>query len=731
MNKTGLFVLGLSAVLLGKGLAIKVENITGNLRIQKEGSKKWIKVKRRTRISDNDILKTTFQSTVDLSVNEKNYIFLGANTRLLINLIETKAGSDTAIINLTVFEGAVFVKLKDKNLFCNLFSFSSSGVCRGVCHAGMVVDEQNDKTDVQVFEGEIKVQNIILKGERVYKKGLFAVIASSEEPSSPEPISNDQITILARYYGTEFVDRETEDAGITPVSSVSAAAAARLKGEEAMVVDPEKGKSMEQSLTEERQRRADRQFSMSTVIERLEEFDKKNMVMLKEPGLIDKLGEFNRVVDFKSKMIFSAEHTFLDFYVQPTLRYKNFDISLNLPFVSYLDDGNKKMGLDISGDPAAILDKLNYAQFKAGDHIIYIGGIENLTMGNGLVVNKFSNSYYSDYLEAKGFYFKNNMWLMGFEGVVADLARNDVFMANLYLETDPHYVGLIYAGDLGQNHGYTKGDLAFRNKDDFTPSDLGSVQDVDIYEVDIRAEVINRPPLKFIFYLSFAQMLSDYHNIGYGLTVPGILFSYKNWELLFEGLVTSGKFIPRYFDEFYMENRARVMEDTGSGETSVVPLEDLLFNNNNAKGIMIGGRYNIWRDLTASAVWQGNLFGLSTQRKTKSLYYTAQQDIERLSTNGDMGIDIGLRMGEEVFSRLNLFSFYFRKSHGDYLPVPNDPFEASANTIVGGDLELKITSTLMAGLALKRYFVDTDGSGYIEDAGEALTEIEVGVRKGF
>jgi len=136
--------------------SLKASKVSGNIQIKREGERKWKKLKKGDEIQDNDIVRTSFKSNCEIKFGTDNIIFMGADSRMLVNIIQ-KTSFDNEV-SITVFSGSAYSKISSKIDYFVYSLTSMAKTSKGIFNC--TVDEISGVSGFHVFSGTIVVSNI-------------------------------------------------------------------------------------------------------------------------------------------------------------------------------------------------------------------------------------------------------------------------------------------------------------------------------------------------------------------------------------------------------------------------------------------------------------------------------------------------------------------------------------------------------------------------------------------
>ena len=210
----------------------------------------------------------------------------------------------------------------------------------------------------------------------------------------------------------------------------------------------------------------------------------------------------------------------------------------------------------------SLLRKIHYFQFgtlEDPDRVIYfrIGALENLTLGNGLIVRDYRNTFgYPGTkrtgvdLQIRGFVWRD----LNLRGFVSDLV-------DLLDRGTPLIGGRVTTKIVG---GFELGGSLVVDMDQYAalPDSIrpSIANRYAVYGGDLTLPIIQRAGKRIALYGGFARSAATAAP-GYGVHGPGISFLSGRFSARVEGRYTRGRFEPDYFDAFYDQTRATFLPD--------------------------------------------------------------------------------------------------------------------------------------------------------------------------
>ena len=247
----------------------------------------------------------------------------------------------------------------------------------------------------------------------------------------------------------------------------------------------------------------------------------------------------------------------------PSLDLKNFKFKINLEYSFDRDSTNNYNYVDL----LSFFESIQYFRYNLLDNKInlFLGEIEDFSLGHGYLVNKYNNSYSYPIKRNIGLSLNLNNRNKSFEygffvSNLRDFAENSGIVANkislLYSDGFPLKFGFGHVMDLNQFSKYKDLDLDFSRKInafqfDFTFPIFGNQFERLYFIGEIAA--IDLPEKRYYMRVDDSQFTNDKksRNGIWGIAFPGII--YKNQKLMFKFSLNynSAIFSPHYFNSTY------------------------------------------------------------------------------------------------------------------------------------------------------------------------------------
>ena len=448
--------------------------------------------------------------------------------------------------------------------------------------------------------------------------------------------------------------------------------------------------------------------------------------------------------------------------LRPDIPIGPFRVGLDLNF--YFDaDGNLRE--EDWDEPLDAIDKIFYLRYNSPEDPFYIraGGLTGVTMGQGLIMDNYSNTIEYPQVRRVGLTGHREFGKLKFQGLVANLRelKNPGLLGARvsYNVLGPLKIGATFVIDGDQYAGIpdrdedgvpdavddfpddstrttdTDGDGVAdkddpdRDGDGYTdqdlrnnPSELNDTSGVElktvlslknitnassIYGVDIEYPLFNNDLIGITAYGEFAKINSfnDTTAYGSGFALPGVRATIGPVYLKVEYRQYTKHFIGNFYDRTYDLGRARLIWDEVGDSTIAETREDILLKpvKSPLTGVFGGAALNMLDMFTFSAYFS----------RMKS---TGADTLTFESLFGDVSIN-------PVFiPKINKASLFYQQTNVESV----FDFEKTPSTLLGWMVSYEIAPSVSLQIRSQQTYADRNGDGDVKDEGEAikLTSIE-------
>jgi hypothetical protein len=700
-------------------LATKVE---GNIEFKHEGSRKWETLRKNTRLKDNDIVRSSYRSNCEIRFGEDNLVFLGSNSRVLLNFI-VKPG-DEYVVTITIFAGSAYSKVI-RGVDFTAYSATASGKTRqGIFNC--TVDEASGVTAFHVFSGAVTASNITVQGELEVRASEMSTITPGAFPTRSKRISAKEMGVLTRHYGSDFINQQIEATGVQIASSTAG------PGGFGVVQAQETSRPTGLEATIDRQRQSIQVLTPGTVERKLERHAAEHEWMYRELGKAETLAGFKYRVGLEAVTALYRGKTFLDFNLRPGYYQDNFRAVLN---VSVTSDSSEKPGMALNG-VREIFDKIYALDYRRGSSTIHVGDIRDLTVGYGISMRRYSNRVYGDPVRNLGLHVHYQRFYRNLDLFTASLADFHLNGIQYYERDTSSFIGIAVIRESGQALNRNRADFGLRagrgDLPDSLPDDsAAAARAITIGELSLGYNLVNKSPVKLQIFSSFAAMiLDDEMNLkGWGLTCPGIDYFYKHVFVRTAFFFNRAYFVRGLFGPFYEDNMAWVVRDTSAGDTirAANNLASALTDDRLQVGLSLSLKARPFKWLTVGADYEQVVAHLGEDPDDT----TDTPPVIALRGRENGSLDLKLVVGQGLTPRLPFAEIYYSIGQSGYFSNSHFlPFSPNPFTTWGGRLFFEVTQSVECHAGYERYYYDADGS-QAADRDEGVDAFTAGVTAGF
>jgi len=718
-----------TTVPLAADFVLSIKGIEGTVQIKREESRKWETLQKGDEIADNDQVQTSFKSKCELDLGNDNIVFLGANSRMLVNKVEKPDKSRE--VSLTLFAGSVYSKI-NRNLDFIIYTSTATAHAKAAIF-NCSVDEVTGITGFHIFKGSITASNIAVQGETELKSGETSTIAPGTPPSTSKKISAKQMSVLTRFYGSDFINQEIEATGVEVVSGSSKSEAAPVQTQEVKEEAKPKKDPSQASATS----KMPRLFDDLNLRSRLKQNEKETNRMYEEVSAIDPLKEYRYRFDLPVALHFYNSHNYLDFAIRQGMVLKDFQFMMNIPIVA---DSSGRLQLTFQ-DLRALFDKIGYVRYKKGYFEAKLDELKGMTLGRGLSMENYTNRAASDNVRNLGLYLRYNPFCEYYTLFTSDISNFHLVGFHALSDDSVKQMEFVLIRDLGEEANRNNGDFSFRHgKGSFqaaTPKDSirGSVP-VMALEASGLLKLIRQRPMFMNTYFGLSTIVIDDQKVfdNAALILPGIDFGYGRNAFSFELMTSTGRFIRGYFGNLYEDNLYRIRKDSTGRVISGLSLASALVNNNTTLSFRTAVKTSPLKGVTLSVGLGKNLAHVGRVQKIVVGKTKNDTSYTRKLVSGreDGSFDANLRVGNGFFlPRLVWLNAYYQARHIGYFENGSfKPFTPNTFTMSGVDLRVLVQRNIEARFSYENYYYDNNGN-FIAESTEKVSGFSVGATIGF
>jgi len=242
-----------------------------------------------------------------------------------------------------------------------------------------------------------------------------------------------------------------------------------------------------------------------------------------------------------------------------------------LDFELFLNEDWKftNKGWDFENNTAeAVFRKIRYIRYGKENEPLFVkfGGLESVTLGYGMIVDRFTNMlhYPGEKLPGLQLYVNDVSPVVGVtvQAMVSDFAEmgkddGGVYAARLAVRPLKSFEDLFLLDGLSVGWMYAEDRNIYAPAREWYPGEDSTFRDstrsFGLHGFDISVPIIRKSLLDLSLYTQSAFRTDDVH--GWGIGVPGVAIRF--WKLFgnVEYRFLRGRFMPEYFNTYYLDER--------------------------------------------------------------------------------------------------------------------------------------------------------------------------------
>jgi hypothetical protein len=715
--KFSLILITLLCISTSAQSSFEVISLEGSAKVQRSQKRSWEKVAVGIKLSDNDLLETSFQTKLILRFGGNNLIIVGSNTKTLLNIME-KQDNDKTInnVNITVFSGGVFAKAISG---CHISLYTANAV--GEMDSGSVstvADGKTGETGFQVLGGSIYVRNIAQQKGTLLRAGLTTMILPSKEPTAPLYITHRHVAVLKHFFGEDYISNEMDISGIKPTDDMSGNRLALSQNLSTSAKYADQG--MYKTL-----------FDLNRIYGGIID-DQSMWYKFYAPIQTQHYAVANKGrLELSSTIGLSPNKTQNSFALTPSIHNPHFEIALE---IAISKDATSKMSGGFT-TLEGILSKIKYLKTGriADSSYISIGELQNYTLGYGMIVNRFSNFDPNRLFNPPG--FKGQLHLfdkLDIKAFIGDLTLPLYGGAYASYDLLTYRIGAGFYFDANQyterlntkNLKYS----TYSRPSNYTPDPKRNISNLNVYEVNFEAEIAAVYDIRVKLLLEFAQKLQN-GNDGYIARIPTLLFDINKMSFGGGFLMETGRLVTSQFNSLYISNRSHLKyaELKGNPDT-LFTQSTYLSQNRKATGIALLYKANPLKGMDIDVQYKQDLFS----DDALNLIQADSTGDSSVDVNGDFTIFLKCKINDTLVPFIKYAEIFLEQTHGKLYPY-NGKLFASWGTQIGFFL---LTRPLLFNMAFEAggtlLYIDT---GYklnnSIESNESVFELFLGLQWGF
>ncbi len=709
--------------------SFQVTSLQGTAKVQRAQKRDWTKLSVGDQLNDNDIVETFFQSRLIIEYGSGDLVIFGPNSKGLLNI---SRNNDQIEFKSTLFNGGLFIK---STLGARATLFTSNGVAETDSGSiSAVFESKTGHTGFQILGGNAHIRNIAQQEGKTLSAGHTTIIRQGKEPTAALYITRKHVGVLKHYFGSDYIEHEMQVSNIKPTE--------------------EKGATNRMSMSSgyggarAAQARADmgmykKLFSRNTIYGRIidDRLERKPRYqpIIRPDWIREQKGEAR----LGSAFGIANNSLYPRIYLGSAFSFGLVQGGIRIPLAK---DATQSISPHFGG-LAGILEKIEYLSFgrKEDSTYLYIGNLRDLTMANGLVVDRFSNANPYSALRPPGLLGHVKKRSLNAKLFLADLSFPAIGGISVALEPGAYSFGAGYYFDFNQFNQHMDPEhsrfISFPDVQelDIEPSIDNNASPAHMYELSMAAVLMNSIEQRLCLQASFAQKVGN--EPGFSLLAPRLQYQWSLFQFGGGFLVEQGAMISPYFHSFYMSNRNRLFY---TDSVTYIRSQGALFSSDRyANGLIASFGANFFKG-TALDVHIRHDFA------TRNAFLPKQVDtseaiagehsnpVDSVDSRNNFSIELSMQIDERLVSAVKYGCLFVRQMHGGYYP-DNGTYFGSWGLEIGGSL---ITAPLFAKIAFEagvQYsFLDLDIArtstrrfNNIIDNGDSLFEFWLGLRWGF
>jgi hypothetical protein len=690
-----------------------VISIEGNAKVQHAQQYLMDKLAKGDKILDNDIIETYFQTKLVISFGDSSIIILGSNTKALLNFKEEIINNKPIIkVSMTVFNGGIFINIP---LTCHAEIYTSNAV--GTLNAGalsVVADGKSGETGMQVIRGQANIRNITQHKGKMFNTGLTTIILPNKEPTAPLYMTNRHATVLKHFFGDEFIAAELTQSGITPTEESGSTRLSFAKN-----LQIKKTKAPDEMIYKPL-------FNLQKIYGSILEdhWQKHRYYHSFKPAYLYDNSMFT--LNLLASTSLKAKKSYPTYSLITAFHHKYFEASLRF---SYIKTARHDLTMDFSSLNATTdkIEHLTIGSLKDSIYL-YLGTLDNITLGEGLIVNRFTNQHPDNAYHTAGIKGQLRLpYLFNISMFVNDIFAPVIGGIHSSIEPSTYYFGAGFYFDLNQYQSVKSSeDYKFFHKNHINElSLLISPEPVYIYELDFGTELIMHNEFRARMMIEFAQKRNN-GNDGFVTRLPTFIFYFNKSTAGISFIVESGRLLFSEFDPFYISQRSTIKFDSLTATDSIMTLNNQLSKKRITSGIYLFYKTNIYKGTDFSFTYKQNY----KERSTFLRSYNNQDTI--VNASPDFSFMGHLAFNDSLLKFIKYAGIYFEQYHGTYFP-PKKNLLKSWHSRFGIEFQSKpIFNQISINGSYKLYYLDNPWrlNNFIT-AEDKVIDIYLGITWGF
>ncbi|NLG18444.1 MAG: hypothetical protein GX556_14010 [Fibrobacter sp.] len=708
------FIAGVFATLLSAQTSFDVISVTGIAKVQRSDKKTWEKISAGTRIFDNDLVETFFQTKLTLTFEQNNMVILGSNSKALLNISKRSAQDSGSIVNLTLFGGGIFTKAVSKT---HVSIYTANAV--GDMDSGSVstvADTKSGETGFQSLGGRIYVRNIAQQKGKELRSGMTTMILPNKEPTAPLYITHRHLAVLKLFFGEEYIESQMKESGIEPTNEIGSGTRHSLSHHLVSDANNKADQGMYKS-----QFNPDRIYGI--ILEDRNK-DTRFYAPIRKPSYA---GDNRIALNLSTDFGFYDGKSKPSYTISPAVNFKPVSAALRFTIAKDFND-EIKHGFDT---PSGLLDKIDHIKIGKDSTYLYAGSLTDYTLGYGLIVSNFTNEDPREIFHPLGIKGQLQLLEMNFKAFLSDVLNPRIGGVHFSIEPSLYSLGLGYYFDFDQYTGSS--DLVNPRYFDLpkaespVPDPDKDISNAHIYEINFASDLINHHTLRVRLAFELAQKLLD-GNDGMLIRFPTVDFDFNHVGAGLSFLTESGRLISNQFGSQYLLNRYRLKSNrSGDGDT-LITQNNYLSKDRLTFGMQLFLRANPIKGLDIDFNYKQDIFGRDQIR----LIQTDSTGDSSMDVSGNFSYSLVCRFNNKLVPFIKYGELYIQQFHGMIYPFSGG-YGTSWGFEYGGHLmtkQLFLNTAIVIGA--KSLYVDN--AKYLNnkvDLDDRLFEVYAGLQIGL
>jgi len=739
------FMCTLFSMTMGQSAEFIVASMEGSAKVQRSQKKNWDALNSGDRIGDNDIIETFFQARCIIRFGDGNTVILGSNSKALLNITTQPSGGKVKYsASLTLFSGGIFAKAIS-NAFISIYT--SNGVAETEDGAiSAVVNQKSGETGFQVLSGtNVTARNVAQQQGRRLTAGQTTMILPGREPTAPLFLTQKHANVLKHFFGDEYISKELENSGIKPTDVSTQGNKIRLS--QSLMMGGAGKQSVDLGMYK-------RLFVLNDIYESI--FNDEQQGWTNYSPIENDAALFNSKGDLGISLLLGkgGEDMRTSLLLTPSFSLSALKLGLRLRMGSNYAG---QFGLhSFKGGLGGILDLINVVQL--GDRLsskwLYVGAINDYSIGNGFVVDDFSNKNaysFSRPLGLLGHLFLNEK--MSIDAFVGDLSNFGYGGVHALFEPAGVYLGVGYYFDFNQYRPISALELN-RFVETKPTLDYAVEEALHLAELNLGMDIVYTERMRIGVTVDYAHKLFNGRD-GYMLRVPNLSVDWHGMHFGGGFTYEKGRAIIGQFGWNYPSRRywaedtvsESLLERVGADSAANIPRLYHSYNGSinrsrEAAGIHLEYAFNPLSGIDLKFKFKHDfsqtMFGVaydSTEDSSGSLvdtFYLRTPTPKRIPVQEGFDFNLTVAVNDSLIEYIKYGELHIRQTHGGIFPRGSSFFKSWGFNAGLYVLSNPVINNLAFELGVDYFYLDLDGKFNDKiDKNDSVLEFFLGARWGF